>query len=123
MGAGDRRAVAQGGVVPVGWERRGRRRYYYTGRRVRGRVVKIYFGRCETADLAAAIVRDARSERRAAVAAAREMEARYAAPDRLARALDGACEWLLEAHLLLAGYHRPNYRAWRRRQDDHTIRK
>jgi hypothetical protein len=109
-------------LFPVAWEKRGRHRYYYTGRKVRGRVRKCYHGRDEAAALAAAVVREARAERRAAGAAARDLAAHYAAPDRLARALDGACDGFLEAHLLLAGYHRPNYRAWRRRQDDHTIR-
>jgi hypothetical protein len=84
--------------------------------------VKTYFGRDEAAALAAAVVRETRAERRAAVVIARDLAAQFLAPDRLAWALDGACDGFLEAHLLLAGYHRPNSRAWRRRHHDHGTR-
>jgi hypothetical protein len=99
----------------LGWERRQTNRYFYIGRRINGRVRKIYFGKGVPAAIAVLLDRDARAARRAAAAEVRAVAARDAELERAARALDAACDRLLEAHLLAAGYHCPGRRGWRRR--------
>jgi hypothetical protein len=103
----------------VSWERRGDRRYYYAAGRRDGRVVKRCLGAGAVAELTATLHEQARRDRAAAAAALRAEQERLAELDRRGRDLDRRCALLVEAHLLLAGFHRPNYGPWRRRRGRH----
>jgi hypothetical protein len=100
----------------MAWERRGSRRFYYTAVRRDGRVAKRCLGAGAVAELTAALHAQARRDRAAAAAALRAEAKRLAELDRRGRDLDRLCARLVEAHLLLAGFHRPNYGPWRRRR-------
>jgi hypothetical protein len=100
----------------MAWERRGGRWYYYAAGRRDGRVVKRCLGGGAVAEMTAALHDQARRDRAAAAAALRAEAERLAELDRRGRDLDRRCALLVEAHLLLAGYHRPNYGPWRRRR-------
>src|SRR5438067_2868507 len=101
----------------MGWERRDRGGLYYTrSRRVNGRVVREYVGRGAIASLTArldAVERDERLERRAA---AREQDGQLDQAEEALNALCEASEMLARAMFLLAGYHRHDRGAWRRRR-------
>jgi hypothetical protein len=94
------------------WSARGKRSFYYTSRRIGGRVVNTYLGRGPLAQMAAAEVERRRRDRAAA-------RARLAAADAdLADLADlvAAAELLAKAALLAAGYHRHSRGRWRRRR-------
>jgi hypothetical protein len=100
----------------MAWERRGSRHYFYTAVRRGDRVVKRYLGAGAAAEATAWLRDRARRDRAAAAEALRAEDARLAELDRRGRDLDRLCARLVEAHLLLAGFHRPNYGSWRRRR-------
>jgi hypothetical protein len=106
------------GLTTMAWETRGRngRRYYYSARWSDGRTVKNYFGRGAPAELAAGLDADARRLRAAEGEALQAERSRLEPAERAMRALDAACELLLDETLTAAGYHRQNYSAWRRRR-------
>jgi hypothetical protein len=106
------------------WVVHGERRYYYRSRRANGRVCRQYVGAGDAARLAAALDEQRRAERqdrRRALTADRERWHTAAAPS---KALAAGTDLLVEAVLLAAGYHRPNYGPWRkwRHASDHTAR-
>jgi hypothetical protein len=99
----------------MGWERRAQCRdtYFYTARKVGGRVVKRYIGRGPLADVAAAQDAVVKADRRASIAAVRNMATLMAPADSTLRALDHICDLLAAANLAAAGYLRNHYE-WRR---------
>jgi hypothetical protein len=99
----------------MGWERRAQCRdeYYYLARKVGGKVVKTYIGRGPLAELAAAQDAAIKAERRASIAAVRNMTTLMAPADSALRALAYICELFAAANLAAAGYHRVHYE-WRR---------
>ena len=103
----------------MSWETRNGIRYYYTAKKVNGRVTKAYFGRGPLAELAAGLDAEARRRRIAEAEALRAERMSLEPIDRLTDELDRACARLLEATLLAAGYWRPNY-GWRRRRTHST---
>ena len=99
----------------MGWERRAQSRdtYFYTARKVGGRVVKTYIGRGPLAEVAAAQDAAVKAERRASIAAVRNMATLMAPADSTLRALAHVCELLAAATLAAAGYRRVHHE-WRR---------
>lgn len=100
----------------MGWENREGGTYYYTAKRVGGRVVKQYVGTGRMAELTAELA-DAERAEVARLAAAHKQEV-----DALA-ALDAALVPLYEladaataAALVATGCHRPNRGKWRKRR-------
>ena len=102
------------------WETRGERRYFYRSRWVGGRSVRRYIGRGPAGELAERLDQEARLRRAAEAEALRVEQARLEPPEGALRALDAACSLLIEATLTAAGFHRPNYGAWRRRRRART---
>ncbi len=100
----------------MSWERRVHGRYYYGARKIRGRVVKTYFGRAALGTMAAETDQTIRAEKAAARAEHAARRAVYERAEALALTLDRACQLLLEGYLLAAGYHCPRGRAWGRRR-------
>jgi hypothetical protein len=105
----------------MGWERRGNRgrRFYYRSVRIAGRPCKLYMGHGPDARAQAARVAQARDRRRA------EREVLHAEQDRVtaadlafeqARAL---VDLLVQATLVLNGFHQHRWQ-WRRRRGHQT---
>lgn len=101
----------------MAWEKRKRGgAYYYRSRRVAGRVVKEYVGRGPLADLAAAWAEEDRAARLAALEADRRRRAEL---DDVAQQVGEVCQAVDDvaaAWLTLAGYHRHDRGAWRKRR-------
>src|SRR4051794_2815929 len=111
---GRRGEVAQRGM-PMAWETRKGRRYYYAARKRAGRVVKRYCGGGVAGEVAAELEAEARRLRAERAAALERERARLRPADAAMAALDRACALTIEAELVAAGYHRVNF-MWRRRR-------
>jgi hypothetical protein len=97
------------------WERRETGRFYYSARRIGGKVVKKYMGGGlvgEVAEGLAIASRQRRTERSVTIAAEKEALTK---PERALANLDAACSLAIEACLTAAGYHRVDYK-WRRQR-------
>jgi hypothetical protein len=101
----------------MAWERRRRGVYYYRSKRVRGRVIKQYYGSDTIGQLAADLAEEGRARRAEDAAALRTEQACLEVLDRTPAALDRACALLATAALTAAGYRRYNYGPWRRRRE------
>jgi hypothetical protein len=103
----------------MGWESRGGRgRYYTKSHRAGTRIVREYVGTGPVAEAVAqadAAERARRAEERAALAAE---WARLDAMTTPLVMLDALSETLARASLCLAGFHRHDRGAWRKRRDD-----
>ena len=98
----------------MSWEkRRGSGRYYTRSRRVRGHIVREYFGTGPVAELAAQEDAERRAQREACAAAIRAVEEHYAAADAAVTNLTEVCELAEAVALMLAGYKK-HHREWRR---------
>jgi hypothetical protein len=100
----------------MSWETPGGRRYYFTAKKVNGRVVKRYVGAGELAGAMAgleALDRERRQEQRAAVKAERD---RLDALDQSVADFSGAVDAAVTKVLTAAGYHRHDRGAWRKRR-------
>jgi hypothetical protein len=107
----------------MAFERRGKSggTYFYLTVRdaATGEVKKQYLGRGGRArDTADAIARR-RDQREADRRAVQTERAATRAADDLMAELDAAATVVMEAVLLAAGFHQPNYGPWRRRRHDH----
>ena len=100
----------------MAWASRPGGTYYYRNQWVDGRAVTRYLGRGPAAELAAGLDALARQRRRDEAEALRAERARLGPPEAALAALEAACKLMVEAGLTAAGYHRPNYGAWRRRR-------
>jgi hypothetical protein len=101
----------------MAWERRRQRVYYYRSKRLRGRVVKQYYGSDSIGQLAADLAEEARARRAEDAAALRTEQACLEALDRPPAALDRACALLATAALTAGGCRRYNFGPWRKRRD------
>jgi hypothetical protein len=102
----------------MAWEtRRNGRRYYYTARRVDGRVVKEYMGRDNAATQAFAKLEWSDAER-ARIARRRQLqrEAEYLELDRELEEFHEWCDLIFKAAMLVAGYHQHARGHWRKRR-------
>src|SRR5262249_49024270 len=102
----------------MSWETRGAKgvKYYYRSRRdANGRVVKEYLGRGEKARAAAKADCERRAQEQSVDQALHEVKGILTAVDRRTAVLDTAAQLLLEATLLCEGFHRHNYKRWRKR--------
>lgn len=97
----------------MGWQRRGRRDFYYRCERRGDRVRRVYFGNGVEASVAAAL--DA--ERRARAEAERQERAKWDAVDKVVGEACGLSDLVAELALVTAGFHRHAGGEWRRRRD------
>ncbi len=103
----------------MGWEKRANHIYYYRKERDGSRVRSIYLGRGENALLASRLTtlhREECKEMRNARLAEREVSRRT--DDELDK-LQAACDALMAATLLMAGFH-THKRQWRKMWDGRT---
>jgi hypothetical protein len=116
--AGIKAAQRRRGNTPMGWERRGDRRYYTRSKKVNGRVVRQYFGTGPIAELAADLdaVRwlERREERRKWRRSCEEWDEAEELLERLCSNSDRLAALALGA----AGYHRHDRGNWRRKRHD-----
>jgi hypothetical protein len=97
----------------VAWEARGGGRYYYRVVRDGGRVRRLYLGNNPVAELAARDAELRRAERQARAHSQGRLEAAEAVTRELAELTD----LLARAALVVAGYHRHDRGAWRKRRE------
>lgn len=98
----------------MGWEKRGKKTFFYSARRVGNKVVKTYCGSGVVGRVAEQVERRRRAERdEQRVAYLAEQTRLEEAQERL-RQFGDCCEQLTVAALLCSGFHRPNRRPWRR---------
>src|SRR5688572_20767394 len=102
----------------MGWETRGRGRYYTRSRRVGGRVVREYLGFGETGERAALADARRRAQRQAERLRRLENRARLAAAEQPLIDFCEAAELLARAVLLTANFHRHDRGEWRRRHHE-----
>jgi hypothetical protein len=100
----------------MAWERRRQGLYFYRSKRIRGRVVKQYYGSDTIGQLAADLAEEGRARRAEDAAALRTEQAHLEALDRPPAALDQACTLLAAAELTAGGYRRHNHGRWTRRK-------
>jgi hypothetical protein len=104
-----------GGGNTMGWETRGKGRYYTRSRKVGGRVVREYVGAGAVGELAAALDALRRRRRQAARAERLAERRRWGDAELAAEGLAHNVALLLNAALLAAGFHQHD-RTWRRRR-------
>ncbi len=97
----------------MGWEQRGSYQYYIRKEKRHGRTVRMSYGRGQAAITAAT----ADAQRRQAQETAQAARAHLATLDRQLDALSGVIEQLMQATLLVAGYHQHHRSAWRKRYE------
>src|SRR4051794_558009 len=103
----------------MAWESRGNSpaRYYYRSYRTSdGKVARRYFGSGERAALAAAALAKVKAQQAADHQAVQDEQARLRVPDEATSELIDVAHLLMEASLLVSGYHRQNYGKWRKRR-------
>lgn len=101
----------------MGWETHGKgRRYYTRTRRVNGRVVREYVGGGEKGAAAAKADADRRAREAAAKKSQRKLESELARADVSLAELAQACELMLKATLIAAGWHQHDRGMWRRKR-------
>ena len=93
--------------------------YLYLSRRdaKTGRVRKVYVGRGPKADAAAAALEARRKGRADERLAVERAVAELRAVDAMMAGVNEAVTLVMEAALLAAGFHRPNYGVWRKRRN------
>lgn len=101
----------------MAWERRnGRGRYYTRAKRVDGRVVREYVGGGKKGAAAARADADRRAEQAATTKALQKLESEFARADVGLTSLEQACDIMLRATLIAAGWHQHDRGVWRRRR-------
>jgi hypothetical protein len=101
----------------MAWEVRPGGRFYYQSERCGNKVIKRYFGRGPTGELAALLDAQSRRKREQEAAAIQSERERLAPPEIALAKFDDVCNVLFEATMMVAGFHRPNYSAWRLRRE------
>ena len=101
----------------MAWELRRGRRYYYRSVRVGSHVRKQYFGTGEAALLALNHASQQRQNKLKAAQALAALQAMLIQLDHISDELEAGCDLLTQAALMVAGYHRRNRGAWRRKRD------
>jgi hypothetical protein len=102
----------------VSWELRGNRRYYTRSRRIKGKLTRSYIGKGLEAEIAAAIDAANRAQRKVKSDAHRALFAHIEMLDSLTREMEESVRVLVEAVLLVAGYHRHDRGKWQKRRND-----
>ena len=97
----------------MGWEQRGSYQYYIRKEKRHGRTVRMSYGRGQAAITAAT----ADAQRRQAQESARTAQTHLAALDRQLDAVVGFIEQLMQATLLVTGYHQHHRSEWRKRHE------
>jgi hypothetical protein len=103
----------------MAWEARsGRGRFYTRSRREGGKVRRQYIGAGPAAELAAAFDDWQRAERMAEAEARKVEQARWQGAQHALAATVTITDLLVQAALLVAGYHRHERGEWRRWKDE-----
>src|SRR5262245_7519073 len=97
----------------MGWERHGKRTYYYRSLRSGTKVTKVYCGGGAVGRAAAEADAVRRQRCRAAVLAWLDERSRWQSVAAVGRLYEEACELLVEAALLASGFHRAKRSPWR----------
>jgi len=97
----------------MGWERRGAYQYYIRRQTVHGRRVRTSLGRGPVAQAAAAVDAAHRQEQETARAERRHLTTLDRQSDEVGRCITQ----LLQATLLVAGYHQHHRSEWRQRNE------
>ena len=97
----------------MGWEQRGSYQYYIRRQTVQGRRVRTSLGRGAVAMAAA----EAEAQRRQAQETAQAARAHLATLDRHLDEVIRLIEQLMQATLLVTGYHQHHRSAWRKRYE------
>lgn len=101
----------------MGWEKRnGRGRYYTRTKRVEGRVVREYVGAGKKAAAAAKADAVRRDQQATEKKAQQKLDAEIGRADIPLAALEQACEIMLRATLIAAGWHQHDRGMWRRKR-------
>jgi hypothetical protein len=100
-------------VAQVGWDKRG---YYYQVRKVKGRVVRRYFGKGLVAELAADYDALNRKYREGCQADAAALRDEFAELDALIQPLAELADLVATVALVSAGFHRHNRGEWRKKR-------
>lgn len=95
----------------MAWDSRG---YYYRSRKVRGKVLRDYYGTGPIAETAAACMAELRQKREARAREADGLLAELAAAEAAFRAYEARAELIAAAHLIAAGVRRYPTRRWRK---------
>jgi hypothetical protein len=103
----------------MGWEVRGRCRFYTRSKKVAGRVVREYVGTGAVGELAAAADALRRADRRAASEARRAEQARWREALAPLLELSRVADLMARAALLAAGYRQHARSSWRMRRHVH----
>ena len=101
----------------MAWESRGGKRYYYRGRRINGRVTKIYLGSGAIAQQAAEKDAAEKTKRAKEAAELSALQASLIEPDQITTESKAGIKLLLEAELMAMGYHQHKRGEWRLRRD------
>jgi hypothetical protein len=102
----------------MGWEKRGRHRYYVRKRNVNGQSIRTYFGRGPVAEQAAVEDAERRRARERERAEWKQLEAMDTELEELYRNID----LLSKGALIREGFHQHHRGNWRRwRNGKHTI--
>jgi hypothetical protein len=97
----------------MGWDKRGKKRYYYRTRRQNGRAVRSYFGSGETAELAATVDGLVRVQREMDARKWRQEQEHLATAEALLKELFEGSDLLVRAALIAAGFHQHARGVWR----------
>ena len=100
----------------MAWETRFGRQYYYRGRRMNGRIEKVYLGAGSVAVRAAEKDAAAKARRAAEKAELAALEGRLAGVDQLGVEVHRGTDMLAEAMLLALGF-REHHGQWRKKRN------
>jgi hypothetical protein len=97
----------------MGWDQRGKKRYYYRTQRQNGRPVRTYFGIGETAELAATADALVRVQREMDARKWQQQQENLASAEALLKEIFEGSDLLVRAALIVAGYHQHDRGVWR----------
>jgi hypothetical protein len=101
----------------MAWEDRNGKRYYYRKRREGGRVISEYVGGGLSGEITETLDRQDRAETEYKRRELRRQKQATAAIDRQVGEVEKYAKAIMQAGLLLAGYHAPK-RQWRKRRNE-----
>ena len=103
----------RGGVEQMAFDRRG---YYYRSYRDGDRVHRVYLGKGLAAQLSASTIAQRWTEAAERSQACQAWELTHATAQASLDALDELADWMMQASLMAAGYHRHDRGSWRKRR-------
>jgi hypothetical protein len=101
----------------MGWERRGRHRYFFWRKKVRGKESRTFVGRGPEAELAAALEQMRREQSEQQRRRRRAEQARWEAADEALARVVAVTKLLVRAALRGGGYHQHQRGEWRKRRN------